>query len=196
MRSLHRGLICRSLLCTVFGIAVVSAAQTSSTMAAGAHSNVDRGSTEARAASTHAVLVDEGAATSPPGNEALAGLPESPGAVQFSAPTQSGSLYSILPISQTAQTPSNTEAAPPQNQSPATNSSSNPQQPVGTAAAPAPVVTGTAAARPAGVAVAPGKQHRVRTIVIRVGAIAGAAVALGTVVALSEATSSRPPGAH
>ena len=48
----------------------------------------------------------------------------------------------------------------------------------------------------AGVAVAPAKQRRVRTIVIRVGAIVGAGVAVGSVVALTAATSSKPPGAH
>jgi hypothetical protein len=46
------------------------------------------------------------------------------------------------------------------------------------------------------VAIAPEKQRRVRTIVIRVGAIIAAGVAVGIVVGLSEATSSKPPGAH
>jgi hypothetical protein len=71
-----------------------------------------------------------------------------------------------------------------------------PQRPVGTAAAEASKVNGVAAAQPAGVAIAPGKQHRVRTIVLRVGAIVGAGAAVGTVIALTEATSSKPPGAH
>lgn len=193
MRLLHCGLICGSLLFTVFSIGVLSAAQTSAIVTDGSPSNVGR-LTEAPAA-THAVPSDQEAAASPT-DAALAALPESPGAVEFNTQTQSSSLFSMLPTSQAAQTPTNTDVVPPQNQPPATHSSSSPQQPVGTAAAPAPLVTGTAAARPAGVAVAPAKQHRVRTIVIRVGAIAGAAVALGTVVALTEATGSRPPGAH
>jgi len=67
---------------------------------------------------------------------------------------------------------------------------------VGTAAAEAPYVSGVAASQPAGVAIAPAKQRRLRTILIRTGAIIGAGVAIGTVVALSEATSSKPPGAH
>ena len=70
------------------------------------------------------------------------------------------------------------------------------QHPVGTAAAEAPKVTGITAAEPAGVAIAPAKQRRVRTIVLKVGAIIGAGAALGTVVALSAGTSSKPPGAH
>jgi hypothetical protein len=43
---------------------------------------------------------------------------------------------------------------------------------------------------------APAKQHRVRTIVLRTGAIIAAGVAVGAVIALTEATSSKPPGAH
>lgn len=71
-----------------------------------------------------------------------------------------------------------------------------PQKPVGTATAEAPDTTGIAASQPAGAAIAPTKQRRVRTIVIKVGAIIGVAAAVGTVVALSEATGSKPPGAH
>jgi len=70
------------------------------------------------------------------------------------------------------------------------------QRPVGTAAAEAPKVSGITAAEPAGAAIAPAKQHRVRTLVIKVGAILGAGAAIGTVVALSAATPSKPPGAH
>jgi len=76
------------------------------------------------------------------------------------------------------------------------DSPATPQRPVGTAAAEAPYVSGVAASQPAGVAIAPAKQRRLRTILIRTGAIIGAGVAIGTVVALSEATSSKPPGAH
>jgi hypothetical protein len=71
-----------------------------------------------------------------------------------------------------------------------------PQRPVGTAAAEPTHAAGIAASQPAGVAIAPAKQHRTRTIIIRVGAVVGAAVAIGTVVALTAATSSKPPGAH
>jgi hypothetical protein len=70
------------------------------------------------------------------------------------------------------------------------------QRPVGTAAAEGPKVSGITAARPAGVAIAPAKQRHVRTIVLKVGAILGAGAAIGTVVALSAATPSKPPGAH
>jgi len=65
-------------------------------------------------------------------------------------------------------------------------------RPVGTAAAPAEPVTGVAATRPVGAAIAPGKQRRARSILIRVSIVAGAAVAVGAVVALSRASPSRP----
>ncbi len=75
-------------------------------------------------------------------------------------------------------------------------SSSEPQvgssKPVGTAAAPYMKPTGTAASRPAGAAIAPGKQRRVHSFVIKFGLIAGAAVAGGVVVALSAGSRSRP----
>ena len=70
------------------------------------------------------------------------------------------------------------------------------QRPVGTAAAEGPRVSGVTAAQPAGAAIAPAKQRRVRTLVLKVGAILGANAAIGTVVALSAATPSKPPGAH
>ena len=64
--------------------------------------------------------------------------------------------------------------------------------PVGSAAAPYEKGVGNAASRPAGAAIAPAKQKRTRSILIRVGILVGAAVAIGTVVGLSESSSSRP----
>lgn len=63
---------------------------------------------------------------------------------------------------------------------------------VGTAAAPYEKATGVAASRPAGAVVAPAKQKRSRSFLIRVGLIVGACVAVGTVVALSAGSPSRP----
>jgi hypothetical protein len=88
------------------------------------------------------------------------------------------------------------QAQTPQSQPPQSTNSPTPQKPVGTAAAGAPDTSGIAASQPAGVAIAPAKQHRVRTIVIKTGAIIAAGAAIGTVVALTAATPSRPPGAH
>jgi hypothetical protein len=106
-------------------------------------------------------------------------LPDSPGTVASkSAKSQQ-------------QTGSGTSAPPAQSPAPASG-----QKPVGTAAAEAPDASGIAASQPAGVAMAPAKQRRTRTIILRMGAIIGAGVAVGSVVALTEATSSKPPGAH
>jgi anti-sigma B factor antagonist len=71
-----------------------------------------------------------------------------------------------------------------------------PQEPVGTAAAEFIKTTGVAASKPAGSAIAPAKQRRARSILIKVAAIAGAGVAVGAVVALSAASPSHPPGSH
>jgi anti-anti-sigma factor len=69
-------------------------------------------------------------------------------------------------------------------------------EPLGTAAAPAVKTTGVAASRPAGAAIAPAKQRRARSILIKVGVIVGAGAAVATVVALSSASPSRAPGSH
>ncbi|HEX3105302.1 MAG TPA: hypothetical protein VHQ22_12715 [Terriglobales bacterium] len=68
-------------------------------------------------------------------------------------------------------------------------------QPSGTAVAPEVQVSGGAASKPAGVAIAPPKQRQIRTWLIRFGFIAGAGVALGTVAALSAASPGRVPNA-
>lgn len=118
--------------------------------------------------------------TTPAGSSGLQELPDSPGTewarLQEPASQQDGS----------AQTSSQQS----------TNTQDKPQRPAGTAAAEAPKVTGITAAEPAGVAIAPAKQRRVRTIVLKVGAIIGAGAAVGTVIALTAGTSSKPPGAH
>lgn len=67
-------------------------------------------------------------------------------------------------------------------------------EPVGTAAAERTPTAGGAASKPAGNAIAPAKQRQVRSLVIKLGALAAGAVALGTVMALSRSTPSVPPG--
>lgn len=126
----------------------------------------------------------------PPANAAAspAELPDSPGAtlakLQEAAPQPSDSTQTQAPASSPTASEQSGKEQPKL------------QRPVGTATAPAPAVSGVTAAQPAGVAIAPAKQHRVRTIILRTGAILGAAAAVGTVVALTEATPSKPPGAH
>jgi hypothetical protein len=63
---------------------------------------------------------------------------------------------------------------------------------VGTAASESVKATGVAASQPAGAAIAPAKQRRTRSILIKVAALVGAGVAIGTVVGLSAASPSRP----
>jgi hypothetical protein len=96
-------------------------------------------------------------------------------------PTQAAGQSGQSDASQSGSSQSGSE--PPQNSTP---------KPVGTAAAPVMKTGGVAASRPAGAVIAPGKQRRARSILIRVGVIVGAAVAVGTVVALSHASPSRP----
>lgn len=67
-----------------------------------------------------------------------------------------------------------------------------PQKPVGTAAAPVTKPAGVAGSRPAGAAIAPAKQRRVRRLLVRWGIVLGAAAAVGTVAALSYGSQSRP----
>ena len=68
------------------------------------------------------------------------------------------------------------------------------QTPTGAAGAPGVNPKGSPAAQPAGAAVAPAKQHGHRSLLIKVGLIAGGAIAIGTVVAISERSPARPPG--
>lgn len=86
--------------------------------------------------------------------------------------------------------PSQPQAAPSQPPAPAPQ---NPNEPSGSAAAQAETPIGNAASRPAGAAIAPAKQHQVRSLLIKVGFVAGAAVAAGTVYALSNASPGRVP---
>jgi len=99
---------------------------------------------------------------------------------------QSGATPNSAAGSQTTNQPGSSPQAAPQQQP---NGST---APVGTAAAPYEKGVGVAASRPAGAVIAPAKQKRTRSILIRVGLIAAAAVAIGTVVALSSASPSTP----
>lgn len=68
-----------------------------------------------------------------------------------------------------------------------------PSEPVGTAAAEKVPTAGGAASKPAGIAIAPAKQHQMRGLLIKIGAIAAAGVAVGTIYGLSRGTPSIPP---
>lgn len=109
-------------------------------------------------------------------------------ASQSAAPAAS-SQPQTSPAGPATQNPrlANRNAEPPQS-----GTQGGTPAPVGTAVAPYVTTTGTAASSPAGAAVAPAKQRRARSILIRIGLLVGAGIAVGTVVALSSASSSRP----
>src|SRR5579864_4713414 len=109
--------------------------------------------------------------------------PAQPPADQNAAPNSA-----TAPAAPAATQPVPPEAPQPQaaqQQKPAT-----PNQPQGTAAAQKGQTAGGAASQPAGTAIAPAKQRQNRSLLIKVGLIAGAAVAAGTVYALSRKTAS------
>jgi hypothetical protein len=101
---------------------------------------------------------------------------------------------SSAPATPSAQGTSSTNEGTqtPNPQSGTNQDQSNPTKPLGTAAAPSEPVTGSAGSSLAGAAIAPAKQRRVRVILIRVGVVVGACVALGIVAALSRSSPSQP----
>jgi hypothetical protein len=126
----------------------------------------------------------------------VAELPDSPSAT-LAAAGQPAQQASSAPAAANSKPNPVLEARATESDSPARQEAPpSAEKPVGTAAAGVMPASGIAASQPAGVAIAPAKQHRVRTILIRTGVIIGAGVAVGSVVALTEATPSRPPGAH
>jgi hypothetical protein len=67
--------------------------------------------------------------------------------------------------------------------------------PSGAAGAKAAHAKGAPAARPMGAAIAPAKQRGSRSLLIKVGLVAGACVAVGSVLALSKGSPAKPAGA-
>jgi hypothetical protein len=86
----------------------------------------------------------------------------------------------------------NQTGSAPQSHNNAANGQSSSSQPVGTAVAPLIKPVGVAASRPAGAAIAPAKQRRIRVLAIRWGLIIGGAIALGTVAAATMGSPRRP----
>jgi hypothetical protein len=144
-----------------------------------------------------------------PVEQMAAALPqqETPTPAAQAAPTQQQSATSTQDLPQDSnagaekKTPpatgskapnSGTSAATPSQSTNQEQQQNEPAKPVGTAAAPYEKTTGVAASRPAGAVIAPAKQRRVRTFLIRMGVVIGAAAAVGTVAALSHASPSRP----
>jgi hypothetical protein len=116
--------------------------------------------------------------------------PASDQPAQSSQPPQSVQPPIELPDSPGRSSAQTSTPAP----APQQNAPQIPKQPSGTAVAPAVQVSGSAASKPAGAAIAPPRQRQVRSWLIRFGFIAGAGAALGTVVALSAASPGHVPG--
>lgn len=98
------------------------------------------------------------------------------------------------------QLPENPQAQQPGQATPAQQAplkpapqTQNQTEPLGTATAPGVSTVGGGASKPAGTAIAPAKQRQYRSLLVKLGLIAGAGAALGTVYALSRGTSSVPP---
>ena len=79
----------------------------------------------------------------------------------------------------------------PAQQNPAAQQQGTPPS-LGTAAAPVENPVGIPGSKPAGAVIAPAKQKRTRSFAIRIAILVGAVVGVGTVVALSNASPSRP----
>ena len=112
-------------------------------------------------------------------------LPEAPKPNEDKMVRGSPELALAFGGQQLDQSPASAAASPEQQQTS--------QKPVGTAAAPPEGAAGVTASRPAGAVIAPAKQRRSRAILIRVGLLVGAGVAVGTVLALTRGTPSQPP---
>lgn len=67
-------------------------------------------------------------------------------------------------------------------------------EPLGTATAEDVPANGGGASRPAGTAIAGAKQHQTRALLLKIGAVAAAGVAIGAVAGLSKATPGTAPG--
>ena len=123
-----------------------------------------------------------------PSSGQQAQLPDSPSALLARANDGALQQFSGRPAPQ--------QQLPPQQHLPPQQPPAITKEPVGTAAAEWQPATGVAASRPAGAALAPAKQRRARSFLIKVGAIVAAGAAVGTVAALTAGSPSKPPGAH
>jgi hypothetical protein len=90
------------------------------------------------------------------------------------------------------QNPESSTEALPATPAPQPKAEQQMQQPLGAATAEGVPTVGGAASRPAGMAIAPAKQNQKRSLLIKVGLIAAAGIAVGTVYGLSKGTSAKP----
>jgi len=134
----------------------------------------------------------------------MCGLPEIAQAQQAGQQPQSGTTIDpsqgpLQPVPQSQPTTQNATPQAPESSPEALPATPAPQQrseqfqqPLGTATAEGVSTVGGAASRPAGMAIAPDKQKDRHSLLIKLGLIAAAAVAVGTVAGLSKGTSAKP----
>jgi hypothetical protein len=110
-----------------------------------------------------------------------AALPDAPSVVaQNAQPAPLGQQQTSSPSNEQTQQPTPQPA---------------PEPPAGAAGAQAGETAGGPASTPAGSAIAPTRQRQVRSLLIKLGAVAAAGAAVGVVYALTRGTASTPPGA-
>jgi hypothetical protein len=133
--------------------------------------------------------------TSP--NNAQPTEPSQPSADSTSQQNENPSSAEQKPVTTYPAPGATTQTSTPDAPQPKAQTKSQQQsEPQGAATAEKVSTAGGAAAKPAGVAIAPAKQHQARSLLIKVGAVIAAGAAAGTVYALSRGTSSTPPGAN
>jgi len=125
--------------------------------------------------------------------------PQSEPAPAINGPTVNPSQGPLMPVPAPETQPSPSQQKQPE---PSTQLSERPAQqpstvitePLGTATAESVPANGGGASRPAGTAIAGAKQHQMRSLLLKIGAVAAAGVAIGTVAGLSKGTPSTAPG--
>ena len=125
------------------------------------------------------------------GTPLLANPPQSSSAQSSSSQPSSTQPSSTQPNTVDSK-PNDSLPDAPQTQTPANQQHA--AAPSGAAGAKAANVKGAPVAEPAGAAVAPPRQRGHRSLLIKIGLLAGAGIAVGSAVALSERSPSRPPG--
>lgn len=104
-------------------------------------------------------------------------------------PLQPAPQTEEVPAAPSAQQPTQAEQQGQQTQQ------QKQERPLGAAVGQQGPTTGGPASRPAGTAIAPAKQRQMRSLLIKIGALAAGAAAIGTMFALSKGSPSKPPGA-
>ena len=160
-------------------------------LTAAAQTVADQAQTSSSSSTPQAGATDQqdaagaGQSAAPDANDAQQPLPNAPSSNSAAGQTPNQDQNSTQNQNPTDQ--NKTNAQQPQQQ---------PAEPAGTAAAQIGKLKGGPASKPAGAAIAPAKQRRVRSFLIKFGALAAAGAAAGTVYALSRSSPTRPPGAR